>query len=924
MQRSVLAMGLVVGLIVTEVGSVRVGSAIAAPGNASPSTTDAALSQQAQQRFSEGLQQYNARQFTEAIASWQAALLLYRQLGDRRQESYVLGNIGSAYEGLDQYELSLSFYEQSLAVAEEINDSVGRSYALNNLGYIYESYGEYNRALTYFEQALQLARQRGDRSEEASTLNLISIVYKNQGRFEDALNTLQDSLAIAVEISDSFTQAQVLGNLGNLYSETGRYPEALDHYEQTLALMQTLDNRRGESITLQRLGNVYLDLGDIPQAIEYYQQSSSIARAIRDTRTEIYNMGNIGLAYRNLRDPNRALAYVQQSVQRLEELNDRPQLAIGYNSLGNIYSDLGDYDRALENYETSLQLARELGDQQAEAIALGNLGGTYDSLGNSQRAISYYEQSLAIAQTVNDRVRQGQALDFIGRAYFNLNNYEQSVIYLKRAVEVWEAMRPGLSDENQISLFETQIGTYQLLQEVLIILDRKEEALEISERGRARSFIELVASRLSPAIAEELQTTPPDIDSILETAHRQETTIVQYSILNDTDLAIWVIQPNGEIFFQKVSLGEEIADFSEAVEATRVAAALGRGSSLSGAFDGLVQDTRSGILEETESPELTEQASTEPLTEELPTEPSSLRSPQPSPYPNRTSNQSYRRRNRQLQDLYRLLIAPIDAYLPDDPNARVVFVPQGSLFLVPFAALQNEEGRYLIEDHTLLTTPSIQVMDLTYEQRDRLTGEDSLIVGNPSMPSIGNPPEPLSPLPNAEQEAINIAELLNTQPILGNEATEDAVVNSMGNARIVHLATHGLLEDVGQLGIPGAIALSPSRTEDGLLTASEILNLSLSTELVVLSACDTGRGRITGDGLLGLSRSFMAAGATSVIVSLWAVPDAPTAMLMTEFYRNLEITGDKAQALRQAMLTTMEVYPSSRDWAAFTLMGQTN
>jgi CHAT domain-containing protein len=189
---------------------------------------------------------------------------------------------------------------------------------------------------------------------------------------------------------------------------------------------------------------------------------------------------------------------------------------------------------------------------------------------------------------------------------------------------------------------------------------------------------------------------------------------------------------------------------------------------------------------------------------------------------------------------------------------------------------------------------------------------------------IGEPPEQLNPLPAAENEAITIAKLLNTKALTGNQATKKAILSQLPQARIIHLATHGLLDDFKGLGVPGAIALAPSGNDDGLLTASEILDLKLNAELVVLSACDTGRGRITGDGVIGLSRSLITAGVPSIIVSLWSVPDAPTASLMTEFYRNWqEKKLDKAQALRQAMLTTMKNHPNNpKDWAAFTLIGE--
>jgi CHAT domain-containing protein len=207
-----------------------------------------------------------------------------------------------------------------------------------------------------------------------------------------------------------------------------------------------------------------------------------------------------------------------------------------------------------------------------------------------------------------------------------------------------------------------------------------------------------------------------------------------------------------------------------------------------------------------------------------------------------------------------------------------------------------------------------------------LQAGNALVVGNPTMPSVslypGEAPQQLDPLPGAEQEAKAIAPLFNTQPLIGNPATETAIKPLLPKARMIHLATHGLLDDFRGLG--SAIAFTPSSSDDGLLTAEEILDLKLNAELVVLSACNTGRGRITGDGVVGLSRSLISAGAPSVIVSLWAVLDDSTAFLMTEFYKNLQQNPDKAQALRQAMLTTMkqERYSNPLQWAAFTLIGE--
>jgi CHAT domain-containing protein len=199
-------------------------------------------------------------------------------------------------------------------------------------------------------------------------------------------------------------------------------------------------------------------------------------------------------------------------------------------------------------------------------------------------------------------------------------------------------------------------------------------------------------------------------------------------------------------------------------------------------------------------------------------------------------------------------------------------------------------------------------------------------MGNPEMPwvdpGLGQSAQQLRSLPGAEREARAVGEVLGTAPLLGKEATKSTALRRMPASRVIHLATHGLLEDIDSSGVPGAIALAPSDADEGLLSAREILGLSLRADLVVLSACNTGRGKTTGDGVVGLSRSLLAAGACSVVASLWSVEDESTAFLMEEFYDRFTIGTGKAEALRQAMLRTRDRYRDPAQWAAFTLIGE--
>ncbi|MEG4274180.1 MULTISPECIES: CHAT domain-containing tetratricopeptide repeat protein, partial [unclassified Microcoleus] len=679
-----------------------------------------------------------------------------------------------------------------------------------------------------------------------------------------------------------------LTNLGVAYRYLGNYAKAIEYSQQSLPIADEVKDRRGEGAALGNVGLAYGFLGNWAKAIKYGQQTLAIAREIKDLHQEGSALGSLGITYIYLRDYATALEYLQQWLATAREIKDRRGEGGALSNLGIVYVNLGNSATAIEYSQQSLAIAREMKDRQSEARTLGNLGAAYGFLGNWAKAIEYAQQTLAIAREMKDRQSEGGALNNLGLAFFKVGNLAESEKMLVNGIQVWESMRQmlGSNDANKVSIFEEQARTYKLLQQVRVAQNNSIAALEIAERGRARAFVDLLTQRLSSGDANSVITTAPNQEQIRQIAQAQNATLVQYSIIDkefeiqgkqvgrESALYIWVIQPTGEITFREVDLKPLWQKHNASLTSLIV-----------GNQEFLAVRSRSSA---------------------------GFAQPQPD-----------------LPTLHQLLIDPIASLLPKDPNARIIFIPQRSLFQVPFPALQDANGTYLIEKHTILTAPSIQVLDLTRQQRQKLAQKQSnsgpaLVLGNPTMPSVsaylGAPKQQLSPLPGAEAEARAIAPLLNTQAILGAQGTKAAIVQKMPQASIIHLATHGLLDNLN--GLASAIALAPSGSDDGLLTAEEIFDMKLQANLVVLSACNTGEGRITGDGVIGLSRALISAGVPSVIVSLWAVPDAPTSELMQSFYQNLQNNPDKAQALRQAMLTTMKTHPLPRNWAAFTLIGE--
>ncbi|MEM9218699.1 MAG: CHAT domain-containing tetratricopeptide repeat protein [Cyanobacteria bacterium P01_F01_bin.150] len=687
--------------------------------------------------------------------------------------------------------------------------------------------------------------------------------------------------------------------------QQGQFQNALETFQRYRAIAQNKacgDNRQGnqeqEIIALNRLGLVYESLGRYERAKNAFEQAQLLNQSNQDDSAAQFFQGiilnNLGLVFAKLGQYEVARDTFQEALNIHKSLNALADQGASYTGLGLAYFELDQYSESLTSYKQAQAIFRQEDQPIAEGAALNGVGNAYARLNSYQLAMEAFQQALRIHQRSNALALEGRTRSDRGRALMAMGELAEATVELETSITLLESLRQGLDDINQISVFETQTSAYQRLQRVLIALDNPDTALEIAERGRARAIVELLAEKVSEDNAQRIITDAPKIPDIQRIAREQSATLVNYSIVDNAFSApaiyIWIIQPNGNIIFRSTDLTTQ--NLALAVEVARVSVGSRNRSAVPSA---------------------------------------SGRTSTVNPVDDASKNEF----NTQLQTLYQLLIDPIADLLPDDPDANVVFIPHGELFLVPFPALMDETGTYLIEKHTILTAPSIQVLDLTRKQAERprptVQTNRAIVVGNPTMPELYYPgPDaylPLLDLPGAEREATQIAQLLGIFPFLGSRATEAKLKQQMSTANTIHLATHGLLEygdptTSGVRDMPGAIALAPGEGEDGLLTSLEILDLDLNANLVVLSACDTGLGKITGDGVIGLSRSFVAAGVPSIIVSLWAVPDAPTAELMTTFYQNLQQGQNKAQALRQAMLSTMETHSNPRDWASFTLIGE--
>jgi CHAT domain-containing protein/Flp pilus assembly protein TadD len=887
---------------------------------------------EAERLYAQSTAQIKASQLRDAYQSLQQALPLFRSAQNQPGEAKTLENLGIVLFVAGQQAKGVEYLQQSLKIVQAMSLTQSELRLLGNLGSAYAGAKNYATARKYLEPRLLLARNLKNVQAEGETLDKLANNYASEGDYPKALSLFQQYLAILGKQPDRKAETETLANIGELQLLLKNYPKAIDAFNQSLTLAQTLSDRKAEIAALSGLGRTYTESENFSSALPYFQKAVETARGIQDTKKELFALQDLASTYYSLGAFANSAALYNQSLQIAQKNQAQKQELTAWNGLGNSVYRIGDLKGAIDYYKHSLEVAKTLKDRSAEGQALGNLGLAYADLGDDYpTAISYYEQDLAIARELKTRLAEGQALAFLGKIYLQLEDYQKAKDYnrksaeilgalnysrgeglayvnlgisllklgnfaesetaLRKSVEVLEPLQSKVggdkADALRVSLFEQQQRSYSGLQQVLIAQNKPNEALEVAERGRARPFAELLSERSGNAAS-----TPMSISQIQQVAKELNTTLVEYSTITDlvkvnnktqlnvAELFIWVIQPTGRVSFKRVDLRPILKDGNNTLE-----------DLIRSSRESLGVTGRGGIRV----------ASVNKSTE--------------------LGN---------LNQLHKLLIEPITEFLPKEPSASVVFLPQGSLFLVPFSALKGSTDSYLLERFTPVLAPSIQVLQLNHQIAVRgasTAPSEVLVMGNPKMPSVqseGNQKATqLLALPGAELEANQVASLLKTQAVIGAQATKAFLLPRMTRSRIIHLATHGLLDDsVAGLSIPGQIAFAPSGQDNGFLSADEVSHLKLNADLVVLSACDTGRGRILGDGVFGLSRAFMSAGAHSLIVSLWSVPDAPTAFLMSEFYRNLQANNNKAAALRQAMLTTMKRNPDPKDWAAFVLLGE--
>lgn len=886
---------------------------------------------------------HNSREeFAPAEAALQKALACFEQINLLTSQAPVWNDLANNYRDWGKFEQAEAAFDRALAIQQQTNNQRSRAITLVNQANLFFSRSDYVRARTQYQQSYELLMELKLPHFALVALGNIGVVERHLGNAEQAEAVLQRTLKLLAEIGDEAGQFSALASLGNLYFERGDFLRAQAQYQRLRTLAEKLGNKLNLGVALMNTAGVYARNNQLALALESNRQALPLFEQLGDKKQLATLWQKFGDIYEANRQPDEARAAWEKALQYADALGDRAEQTAIYESLVSFYRRRQEFSAA----EAALQRATQLA--QAAALRIHLM-----SLNEERAALQLARGEFATAlQTVEQLQREAAALGYsdafseayviAGRAHLALNQTAQAERAFTQAINLIETQRTrtAAAETNRQSFLSTRLAAHQALLPLLIQQQRYAEAVALAERMKAR------------ALLDALQTDAVSLVKTLTPTERQR----------EHELAETLTNLNAQL---RTELSAEKPDPQRAATLTarRDQARLAREAFVTQLYAAhpelRTQRGAARLINLTEANALLPDAQTACLEFAVTEEQTFLfvltRSPQAAGeavlnvYPLNLTRDSLAQRTVEFR---RLLAARDPAYRPAaralfntllapartqlQGKTRLLIVPDAALWELPFQALLGENNRHLLESCAIVYAPSLTVLREMAAKRQRAQATASLLaLGNPQFNAAQDErrqltlrSDALAPLPTAEREVKALAALYKparSRVYLGATASEARFKAEASQARVLHLATHGVLNDAAPLYSHLVLATGESG-EDGLLEAWELLRLDLRAELAVLSACETARGRIgAGEGLIGLTWALFVAGCPTTVASQWKVESASTTQLMIEFHRRLNEARptSKAEALRAAALKLLanDAYRHPFYWAGFVVMG---
>ena len=915
-----------------------------------------------------------------ALAHFEAAAEVAERLGNATGVIEALQDSGIVYRRLGEYNRALERHRQAFARSEAIGHKGWMAASANGIANIHNQRGEDDLAIEGYELSLRLSEELKLQRGIASSLVNLGSVHARRGDFVAAGDFLSRARAASEALGDEAGVAQADHVIGFVRRTIGDYDGAVAHLERALAVRERRGDRSGTAATLNSLGTVYRLQGDYGRALELYERSLALREALGEPSGVADALHELGLVCQAQGDLARARDLVSRSLLIFEKLDSKANAATVMADLAAIQLELGDPDAARIQIERALALdarapsrlraaaiARQMGeglrvqgrlepayaaftralaaseaaeDPVGTAAALHAIARLERARGNDAAAGDALERAVEIARRVHDRERAWQALTDLAAVQRARHEPARARATLEEAITIVEDLRDevGGGDLEQQRTFERRVAPYIALVDLLADEGSAVQVLAAAERAKARALLDAQRGRVDPSgiLSSADREADWQLRTRLATANVRRAREARRARPDPRRLAALDAELDG--------VRREYGDWRARLLARYPALRAAGGNTPAFTLDAaarLLPDGDTAIVEfvATETRLLVlvvarragAAATTEPevTLHRIPLTREALRA-RVRPYVDMIAARDLR----VLQDasgLHTLLLGPGE---PRVTRARrLVIVPDDVLWELPFQTLRSAAGRFLVETAAISYAPSIAALSTATRDGRAVRAEGAVLaLGNPAIAAAaggapGTRSARLAPLPHAEREAREVARLYagdSARAYVGTEATEHLLRQEAGRYRLLHLATHGIFNDRSPMHSHVLLARGASPDDDGLLEAWEILSLALHADLVVLSACESGRGRVApGEGLIGLSWALAVAGARTTIVSQWKVDSASTTALMLAFHRERRRGASTAQALRLAAARLRESpeYRHPFYWGGFVAVG---
>jgi CHAT domain-containing protein len=828
----------------------------------------------------------------------------------------------SAQSRLDSRENAdaLRRFGSALAVARALRSDRSVAIALRGAGIASLRIDRVRQALSLYEEGLAAAERAGAREIEAELLRGIGLAHRRLGEFPDAIASDTRSVALYRELGDGHQIAAGLNNLGLNYREQGDLRRAGELWEEALHIGADF-----KDVFAAVTGNLALIAADLDNPLAqrgYLEKLNRSAEEAKDWHTLARGLINIGPAYLDLKEFDKAFESYNRGLELARQTHDARYESIGYLNRAALYVELHRYAQAIEDVERSLRISEKGDSREAEVVGLCNLATLELKLGRTGQAAEHARRAEELTRQYPSPAVEWQTFETLGNVAMHQKDPQGARRSLEQSIASVELLRAqvGGGDEGGQYFLNTRIVPYHDLLRLELEEGMAEQAFSLAERAKARQLLDVVrlgkTERARSLTAEQKAQERSLVSKIaqldLQVASAAET---------KTRAAAQKRLENAQDELEAFHLGLSAAH-------RRVAEGSDGGTPITVPQTAdLLPDDRTVLVEFTCTEDrlyaftIVRGADGRPRLRTY-----------TIPIPREELTQLVDGLVRKLEardlgyrqtaeQLYKRLLGPLASELRS--SKLLVLVPDGALWNLPFQALLGADGHYLIERQAIFYTPS-----LTYLRETRAMGT-SPRTGSHELLAVGDPEK--AALPEAAREVRELVRLYgpaNAKALSGAEALKTSWLKEAPDYRILHVATHGILNSRNPMY--SYLMFSGKSVSGTVLEAREVATLNLHPDLVVLSACDTGRGRVSiGEGLVGMSWAFLLAGARTTVVSQWKTDSASTTRLMIGMHQNLKpvfSSGQglgRARSLQKAALALMQNPESSHPfyWAGFVMVG---